>query len=84
MTQNNAQAILIVEDEIQIQKLLSYGLQEHGFKSLCASSGEEALRMISTALPACILLDLGLPNMSGIETLREVRRFTNSSAHARK
>lgn len=68
--------ILVVDDEIEIQKLLSYGLRDQGFVTLIASSGEEALRSIAHDHPACVLLDVGLPKMNGIETLKELRSFS--------
>ncbi|MEO5667641.1 MAG: response regulator transcription factor [Bdellovibrionota bacterium] len=68
--------ILIVDDEVQIQKLLSYGLSDSGFLSIVAGSGEEALRVIAAENPACVLLDVGLPKMNGIETLKEIRAFS--------
>ena len=68
--------ILIVDDEIQIQKLLTYGLEENGFATLTAKSGEEALRLAANESPDCILLDVGLPKINGIETLKELRSFS--------
>jgi len=68
--------ILIVDDEVQIQKLLTYGLKEQGFETFTASSGEECLTMIANQNPSCVLLDVGLPRMSGLETLKEIRSFS--------
>jgi len=68
--------ILVVDDEMQIRKLLSFGLAGFGFKTLEASSGEEALILIASDNPACVLLDVGLPKMNGIETLKEIRSFS--------
>lgn len=69
--------ILIVDDEVQIQKLLTYGLKNHGFDLFAASSGEEALGLIANHNPSCVLLDVGLPGMSGIDTLKELRNFSS-------
>jgi two-component system KDP operon response regulator KdpE len=80
MIKNSSQKqikILIVDDEAQIQKLLSYGLSDLGWSLLKASSGEEALKILAAENPACILLDVGLPKMSGIETLKELRSFSH-------
>ncbi|MBP7843549.1 MAG: response regulator transcription factor [Proteobacteria bacterium] len=68
--------ILIVDDEPQIQKLLSYGLSDSGWTLLKALSGEEALKIVATENPSCVLLDVGLPKMSGIEALKEIRSFS--------
>ncbi len=69
--------ILIVDDEAQIQKLLAYALSESGWTLVKAMSGEEALEMAQREEPTCVLLDVGLPKMSGIETLRELRSFSS-------
>jgi two-component system KDP operon response regulator KdpE len=71
-----SQKILVVDDELPIQKLLSYGLEELGYKVIVAGSGEDALRLIASDSPNCLLLDVGLPKMDGIETLRELRTFS--------
>ncbi len=68
--------ILIIDDEPQIQKLLSYGLSDSGWILLKAMSGEEALKVVAAEQPTCVLLDVGLPKMSGIETLKELRSFS--------
>ncbi len=69
--------ILVVDDEPQIQKLLSYGLSESGCVVLSALSGEEALRIVANENPTCVLLDVGLPKISGIQTLKELRSFSS-------
>lgn len=68
--------ILVVDDEVQIQKLLVYGLKDDDFEVLVASSGEEALRLVAAHDPACVLLDVGLPVMNGIDTLKKLRSFS--------
>jgi len=73
----SAVKILIVDDESQIQKLLSYGLSDSGWTLIKAMSGEEALKALATEQPTCVLLDVGLPKMSGIETLKELRSFSS-------
>ncbi len=66
--------ILIVEDEAAIQELIAYNLQQAGYESVCAENAEKAMAMINNALPDLILLDWMLPNMSGIEFARMLRR----------
>lgn len=68
--------ILIIDDEVQIQKLLSYGLKDQGYEPLVASSGEEGLGIIANQSPSCVLLDVSLPKMSGLDTLKELRSFS--------
>lgn len=59
--------ILVVEDETAIQQLVSYNLIKAGFHVTCADNGEEALEYLLKEDIDCILLDLMLPGMSGIE-----------------
>ena len=65
--------ILVVEDEPAIQELIAYNLKEAGHKPLCASSAEEAFRLVTSALPDLILLDWMLPGASGIGVAKRLR-----------
>ncbi len=67
--------VLIVDDETPIQRFLRPALQASGYEVLTAETGAEALRLIATAAPDVIVLDLGLPDMDGKEVLREARLF---------
>jgi two-component system phosphate regulon response regulator PhoB len=69
-----AAKILIVEDEVAIQELIIYNLQRAGYNTLCVDNAEKAVPIINDALPDLILLDWMLPNMSGIEFARMLRR----------
>lgn len=66
--------ILVVEDDADIQQLVSYNLIKAGFHVGCADSGEEALASLERDEVDCILLDLMLPGMSGIEVCAAVRK----------
>jgi two-component system phosphate regulon response regulator PhoB len=66
--------ILIVEDEAPLQKLLAYNLEAAGFMTAQAYDGEEALTLIAEREPDLILLDWMLPQLSGIELCRRLRR----------
>ncbi len=68
--------VLVVDDEPQILRFLSPALSAAGYDVLQATSGREALRMIATAAPDVVVLDLGLPDMDGKDVLREARKFT--------
>jgi len=59
--------VLIVEDEADIQQLVSYNLIKAGFHVTCADSAEEALECLRREAIGCIVLDLMLPGMSGTE-----------------
>lgn len=65
--------ILIVEDEADIQQLVSYNLIKAGFHVSCADSGEEALDHLRKEMIDCVLLDLMLPGMSGLELCSVVK-----------
>lgn len=66
--------ILIVEDEVDIQQLVSYNLIRAGFHVTCADSGEEALQCLREESIDCILLDLMLPGLSGSEVCSEIKK----------
>lgn len=66
--------ILIVEDEADIQQLVSYNLIRAGFNVTCADSGEEALECLRHENIDCMLLDLMLPGLSGLEVCTEVKK----------
>ncbi len=66
--------ILVVEDEAAIQQLVSYNLIKAGFHVTCADSGEEALDCLLKEEIDCVLLDLMLPGMSGLEVCESIRR----------
>lgn len=65
--------ILVVEDEAAIQQLVSYNLIKAGFHVTCADSGEEALECLLREDIDCVLLDLMLPGMSGLEVCEAIR-----------
>ena len=69
--------ILVVDDEIEILRALQRSLTAHGFDVLTASTGEEALELIAHYRPDLMLLDLGLPGMSGLEVCKRVRTQSN-------
>lgn len=69
--------ILIVEDDTDIQQLVSYNLIRSGFNVTCADSGEEALECLQKEVYDCILLDLMLPGLSGLDVCRHIRLKNN-------
>lgn len=70
---NTRGVVLVVEDEPAIADLLRMYLSREGFQVLVESDGERALRTISAHRPSCVLLDVGLPGMDGIEVCRRMR-----------
>ena len=69
--------VLIVEDEQSISNFISTVLTANDYDTLSASGGEEAMSMITSHCPDLIILDLGLPDMDGLDILREVRTWSN-------
>jgi len=68
--------ILVVDDEIQIRRLLRLSLDAAGYDVVEAETGELALVGAVARKPAAILLDLGLPDMSGVEVVRKLREWS--------
>lgn len=69
--------ILVVDDEQEIVRALRRNLTAHGYSVLVVSSGEEALEVLWQQRPDLLLLDLLLPDMSGLEICRQIRRESN-------
>ena len=65
--------VLVVEDEPAIADLLRMYLSREGFQVLVEADGQEALTAVADHRPSCILLDVGLPGMDGIEVCRRLR-----------
>lgn len=71
--------ILIIDDEPQIRKLLEITLESNAYKVLQAESGKEGLITAANHPPELILLDIGLPDKSGQEILKELRQWYNKA-----
>lgn len=70
---NQGLRILIVDDEENIQDFMSYNLKKEGYEVATASNGKEGLKKIESFQPNLVLLDIMMPIMDGIETMREIR-----------
>lgn len=75
---NNAE-ILTIDDEPQIRKLLEITLESNDYRVWQAATGKEGILMAANHTPELILLDLGLPDKSGHEVLKELRTWYNKS-----
>jgi len=73
-----APAILVVDDEPAIRRLLRTSLSSQGFRVLEAVDGKAALAQIERSRPDLIVLDLGLPDISGLDLVRMVRASGNA------
>jgi two-component system KDP operon response regulator KdpE len=71
--------ILIIDDEPQIRKLLEINLESNGYKVLQAATAKEGVIMAANHPPELILLDIGLPDKSGHEVLKELRTWFNKA-----
>jgi two-component system KDP operon response regulator KdpE len=71
-TDNN---ILVIDDEVQIRRLLEITLNLNGYKVSEASTAREGIVSAATHNPALILLDLGLPDEDGLSVLRKIREW---------
>lgn len=67
--------ILIIDDEIQIRRLLEITLTANGYKVLQSGTGKDGLIDAATLHPSLIILDLGLPDAEGIEILKKLREW---------
>jgi two-component system KDP operon response regulator KdpE len=65
--------VLVIEDEIEIQKYLALSLKAHGYKVTVADDGRIGLQQVAAAHPEIIILDLGLPDMDGQDIVKKIR-----------
>lgn len=72
----NNQVILVVEDESAICNLVTTTLEAEGYRCHVARNGKQALIEAGTCYPALILLDLGLPDMDGIDVIKKIRSWS--------
>lgn len=68
--------VLVVDDNPQIAKIVAIKLRLSGYSTLSASRGVEALELLRTQKPDLVLLDIFMPDMSGLEVIEKARTFT--------
>ena len=73
----NKLLILVVEDDPSIRKLITTTLKAHEYRYLSAANGQSAILEASSHNPDIVLLDLGLPDMDGVEIIRKIRAWSN-------
>ena len=69
--------ILVVEDDAPVRNLITTTLKAHDYRFLTASTGEGAVMEAASHNPDVILLDLGLPDLDGVEVIRRIRSWSN-------
>ncbi len=73
----NKPLILVVEDDKPVRNLITTTLKTHDYKYAAALNGAEALMAASSHNPGVVLLDLGLPDMDGVEVIKRIRSWSN-------
>jgi len=68
--------ILLVDDDQSLLRALRIGLSARGYEVVLARSGQEAITQVSLAKPDVVVLDLGLPDMDGVEVSRRIRPWS--------
>lgn len=73
---NKGAKILVIDDEKSIRKLLDISLTSEGYNVTLAKSGKEGLLLLANFRPDVIILDLGLPDLPGLEVMKKIRERT--------
>ena len=70
--------ILVVEDDTSVRNLISTTLKAHDYRFITAATGESAVMEAASHNPDILLLDLGLPDIDGVEVIRRIRSWSNA------
>ena len=74
---NHKLTVVIIEDEKNICAFIETTLANHDYKAISAYTAKDGISCIASNCPDVVLLDLGLPDMDGIQVIREVREFSS-------
>ena len=74
----NKHLILVVEDDLAIRNLISTTLEIHNYDFLIAENGKSAIMLATSHNPDAILLDLGLPDIDGVEIIQKIRTWSST------
>jgi two-component system KDP operon response regulator KdpE len=78
MMSGTAAKVMVIEDEKPIRRFLRVSLSSHGYAVLEAETGAEGLRRAADHQPDLLILDLGLPDMDGMDIIRQVREWSQA------
>ena len=73
----NKVTVLVVEDDASVRNLMTVTLKSNDYKFITANNGESAVMQASSHNPDVVFLDLGLPDMDGIEVIKKIRSWSN-------
>lgn len=76
MNSFDKQSVLVIEDEAPIRRFLKLTLNDHGYNFLEALNGKDGLSKLASEQPTLVILDLGLPDIDGIQLTREIREWS--------
>lgn len=69
-------ALLVVEDDAGVRNLIATTLEAHGYRHVCAATGRAAIAAATSQAPDIVLLDLGLPDIDGVEVVKSIRSWS--------
>ncbi len=75
---NDGAHVLVVDDEVQIRRFLRISLEANGYRVYETDSGQDAIIKTAQLRPELVILDLGLPDMDGLDVLRRLREWTST------
>ena len=78
MSEAQKPLVLVIDDEPQIRRLLTITLEANSYRVLSATTGQEGLVLAAQHRPAAVILDMGLPDISGQEVLRRLREWSDA------
>ena len=78
MSSGDGPTVLVIDDEPPIRRLLRTALAAHDYRLIEAATGEDGLQQAATRQPDLIVLDLGLPDIDGVQVIRRLREWTTT------